>query len=173
MKKILNVGCGNSVYGTHFVDLYPTRKNVIKCDVDKNKLPFPTNTFDEVFAQNLFEHLTNPLFALKEMKRVLKPGGKLIIITDYAHFWGFSITGHKIRYKKFGKEEHLLLVNEHHLQNWFKKVNLKVVKIDLLEASEVGGNILIKILKKLLATFLKITPFRRMAFSRIKIVGKK
>jgi hypothetical protein len=29
-RKILNVGCGEETYGTHFVDFYPSRKDVIK-----------------------------------------------------------------------------------------------------------------------------------------------
>jgi ubiquinone/menaquinone biosynthesis C-methylase UbiE len=50
--RILNVGCGNDTYGTHFVDLYPTRKEVIKCDVNKERLPFPSNFFDVVYSRN-------------------------------------------------------------------------------------------------------------------------
>ncbi|HKZ42047.1 MAG TPA: class I SAM-dependent methyltransferase, partial [Candidatus Hodarchaeales archaeon] len=71
--RILNVGCGNDTYGTDFVDLYPVRDDVIRCDVEKEKLPFRDNTFDEVFSGNIFEHLKNPNLVLREMSRVLKP----------------------------------------------------------------------------------------------------
>jgi len=64
-RRILNVGCGEDTYGTHFVDLYPTRKEVIKCNVDKEKLPFPNNYFDEIYSKNLLEHLRNPGFFLE------------------------------------------------------------------------------------------------------------
>jgi SAM-dependent methyltransferase len=38
-------------------------------------LPFPDGTFDAVFAHTVLQHLRDPLHALREMHRVLKPGG--------------------------------------------------------------------------------------------------
>ena len=39
------------------------------------ELPFPDDTFDAAFAHTALEHVGNPVAALKEMRRVLKPGG--------------------------------------------------------------------------------------------------
>jgi ubiquinone/menaquinone biosynthesis C-methylase UbiE len=39
------------------------------------ELPFPDASFDAVFAHTLFEHLTDKSKALREIWRVLKPGG--------------------------------------------------------------------------------------------------
>lgn len=41
------------------------------------KLPFPDNSFDAVTCQTVLIHIENPLEALEEMKRVLKPDGLL------------------------------------------------------------------------------------------------
>ncbi len=45
-----------------------------------NKLPFENETFDVVFSTFVIEHSTNPAALLLECKRILKPGGKLMIL---------------------------------------------------------------------------------------------
>jgi ubiquinone/menaquinone biosynthesis C-methylase UbiE len=43
-------------------------------------MPFDSATFDRVICRAAFKNFAQPLEALKEMKRVLKPGGKALII---------------------------------------------------------------------------------------------
>src|SRR6185503_9475367 len=47
-----------------------------------NALPWPDGSFDVVVSCNMFHYVTHPVPALREMTRVLKPGGKLVI-TDW------------------------------------------------------------------------------------------
>ncbi len=96
-KRLLDLGCGageNSVYfakkGAHCVatDYSPGMVEVALQLADRYgvkiegrtanamALEFPDNTFDLVYASNLLHHIPNPEIALKEMHRVLKPGGK-------------------------------------------------------------------------------------------------
>lgn len=42
-------------------------------------LSFPDASFDAVFSVNMVHHLENPFQVLRELNRVLKPGGKLVI----------------------------------------------------------------------------------------------
>lgn len=51
-------------------------------------LPFAADTFDAAFSNALLEHLPNPVAALTEMRRVLKPGGKVGVSTPD---WGGNI----------------------------------------------------------------------------------
>lgn len=46
-------------------------------DVDMHALPFPASTFDIVVHSDTLEHVPNPIHALAECRRVLKPGGAL------------------------------------------------------------------------------------------------
>lgn len=48
-------------------------------------LPFESNTFDRIFSNALLEHLSDPVRAVTEMHRVLRPGG---IIGLCAPDWG-------------------------------------------------------------------------------------
>ena len=96
-KKLLDLGCGageNSVYfakkgalcvatdyspGMVEVALKLAEKNGVKiegCTANAMELEFPDNTFDIVYASNLLHHLPEPKLAIREMHRVLKPGGK-------------------------------------------------------------------------------------------------
>jgi ubiquinone/menaquinone biosynthesis C-methylase UbiE len=48
----------------------------VRFDVgDAYRLPFPTRSFDAVFAHTVLMHLREPVRALSEMRRVLRPGG--------------------------------------------------------------------------------------------------
>jgi ubiquinone/menaquinone biosynthesis C-methylase UbiE len=45
-----------------------------------SSLPFPGERFDRIVCRAAFKNFSAPLDALKEMHRVLKPGGKALII---------------------------------------------------------------------------------------------
>lgn len=54
--------------------------NVTFQHADIYNLPFAENYFDHIFVCFVLEHLPNPLKALKELRRVLKPGGTIMVI---------------------------------------------------------------------------------------------
>jgi ubiquinone/menaquinone biosynthesis C-methylase UbiE len=88
---ILNLGCGDDQFGDIRLDLFRTKAtNVIG---DATTLPFVDGSFDEVYERNLLEHMPNPAAHLAEVKRVLKCGGKLRLITDNAACLKYYILG--------------------------------------------------------------------------------
>lgn len=183
-RRILNVGCGKENYGTDFIDIYPSRKEVIKCNLQIEKFPFKNNSFDEVYGRSIFEHLKNPGKFIDECKRVLKKRGKLIIITDNAAYYKFHIRFfkkdeivHYERYKENGElirtrsgpnDKHYLLSTTLHLRNFFFDSGFKIKEIVYLDDSYSHDNNRKKILDFILWLFDK-----RIIYRFIKIVGVK
>lgn len=69
---------------------------------DSTALPFENNEFDCVFATDVIEHIENDEAALKELARVLRPGGKLIItVPAFMSLWGLQddLSHHHRRYR--------------------------------------------------------------------------
>ena len=48
---------------------------------DLSRLPFPSNYFDIVISRSVVEHLEDPPRVFREFCRVLRPGGKVVIVT--------------------------------------------------------------------------------------------
>jgi SAM-dependent methyltransferase len=69
--------------------------NIKRCDIELEKLPHFDNSFDFVLMMQVLEHLgRNPVFALKEIYRVLKPQGSLFLTTP--NFFSLSNIKHLI-----------------------------------------------------------------------------
>ena len=94
--RVLDAGAGEGQYAHHFprqrytgVDLGvgDTDWNYAGLDAvaDLSALPFPDGTFDAALNIVTLEHLREPGRALREMSRVLKPGGVLLLIAP--HEW--------------------------------------------------------------------------------------
>lgn len=58
--------------------------------VDAHQMPFLDNTFDYVYSLAVFEHLHSPWIAAEEIFRILKPGGKVFVLTAFMqHMHGY------------------------------------------------------------------------------------
>ncbi len=94
--KTLDAGCGEGVlvekYAQQGWDIIGVDKNYASQYVKEGsitQLPFENNTFDTVLALDVLEHLayTEQGIALKEIRRVLKPGGTILFsCPNLAHF---------------------------------------------------------------------------------------
>jgi len=87
--KLLDVGCGRKPYkDTYFsgaascvgVD-YLTERSQPDIVASALELPLDDQSFDTVVSTEVLEHVPDPLRALREMRRVLKPGGYVILST--------------------------------------------------------------------------------------------
>ena len=60
-------------------------QNLVFQMTDGVSLPLPENSVDAVFANMYLHHIPDPLIAIQEMARLLKPGGRLVITDMDAH----------------------------------------------------------------------------------------
>lgn len=66
------------------------------------KLPYEDETFDLVTALDVVEHLDDDVAGLKEMRRVLRPGGHLLLfVPTFMFLWGVQdeVSNHRRRYR--------------------------------------------------------------------------
>jgi SAM-dependent methyltransferase len=77
----LNLGCGTDIR-PGWVNLDSSREipgvDVVH-DLDGLPLPFADGSFDYILAQDVLEHLADPVATLKELHRILDRGGRLAI----------------------------------------------------------------------------------------------
>ena len=66
------------------------------------KLPYEDGTFDLVTALDVVEHMDDDLAGLREMRRVLRPGGRvLLFVPTFMFLWGLQddVSTHRRRYR--------------------------------------------------------------------------
>jgi predicted SAM-dependent methyltransferase len=137
--RVLNLGCGDSAFGTDRVDKRETLTTTAVFDVEKG-LRFPDETFDKIYSRNLLEHLRNPGFFLEECYRVLKSKGTIELITDNAECTRFYWFGtHTGRYeKKHEGDRHFCIFTRSHLKNHFEQAGFKVLSITYVKTDTLG-----------------------------------
>src|SRR4051812_39065415 len=55
---------------------------------EATRIPLPDNSFDVVTCQTVLMHVERPMEALREMSRILRPGGLLVCI-EPNNFWNY------------------------------------------------------------------------------------
>jgi SAM-dependent methyltransferase len=107
-RKVLEVGCGAGVDLVRFarggadvtgVDLAQSAVDLARANfqqqglagefrvADAERLPFPDNAFDLVYAHGVVQYTANPARLVAECHRVLKPGGEAIFQVYNRRSW--------------------------------------------------------------------------------------
>ena len=103
-SKVLEAGCGVGAQtktiapnnpASHFISIDISKESLVQAkevansmgidnveflQADIFSLPFEAESFDHIFVCFVLEHLPNPLDVLHHLKRVLKPGGTIMVI---------------------------------------------------------------------------------------------
>jgi len=152
--RLLDIGCGDGSFlalmrdlGWKVVGLEPdpvaakgARERflipVVEDTLEDARLPH--RSFDVITLNHVIEHVYDPVSFLKECRRVIKPGGRVVITTP-----NFSSLGHTI-FKRFWRAldapRHLYLFEAASLQKCVAQSHLRieVVKTVPIGAFEIG-----------------------------------
>lgn len=98
-----------------------------KIDIVSNivSIPVPDASFDVVLCSEVLEHIPNPVAAIQEFARILKPGGTLLLTAPFCSLTHFAPYHFAAGLNRYWYEEHLP-ANDIHIQeitpngNWFE-----------------------------------------------------
>lgn len=84
--RVLDAGAGRGAYrdlllryADEYVGMDIRESSATSVIGDAQRLPFADDSFDTVFCSQVLEHVPEPWLALAEFRRVLRPGGALIL----------------------------------------------------------------------------------------------
>lgn len=125
-KRILDAGCGNGRYSRFILKradldalitgfdlshrmLKRARRRIPNprvslASAELTRLPYPDAFFDAVVCGWVLEHLPDPRPGLKELSRVLAPGGKFLLMTTEDTFTG-SMCSRMWHCRTYGRDE--------------------------------------------------------------------
>ncbi|MCK5153653.1 MAG: methyltransferase domain-containing protein, partial [Spirochaetales bacterium] len=138
LQILLDVGCGtgrnlpllakraNKVIGLDSSPLmlqlseHICKKNKLNYELklgDIQQLPFSSNSINGVFINMVLHHISDPFIAMKEVYRIVKPKGKILIIELLSHQNEEMREKYADLWLGFPQEE---------LSNWLKKTNFTI-----------------------------------------------
>ena len=179
--KLLDIGCGRKPYQalahnvTEYVGLEIDDEGQRVHEFadylyDGNKMPFDDNAFDSIFCSQVFEHVFNPEEFIKEVRRVLKTDGQLLLTVpfvwdeheqpyDYARYSSYGLV-------HFLKKEGFEIIQQRkstpNIATIFQLINAYIYKVT------VTNNKFINVI----TTFLLMSPFNILGFLLSKITPK-
>ncbi|MEW6401463.1 MAG: class I SAM-dependent methyltransferase [Chloroflexota bacterium] len=211
--RALENGCGVGMYVKRLADLGAAlseskRARVIGLEYDFDRarearvhskeivnaagefVPFPASTFDLILSHEVIEHVQSDVFAVREMVRLLKPGGRAIIFCPNR---GYPFETHGIYWKGkyyFGNKPfvnylprrwrdklapHVRVYSKRDLQELFESLPVKFIKQTIIFGAYdniiARFGVLGKFLRGVLQ-FLEATPLKIFGLSHFWVVEK-
>src|SRR3989344_4462147 len=110
---IVNIVAGVLALGDRVIDVDYMPYGNVSVVTDAHLLPFKTNSVDAVISDALLEHVKDPVKVVKEIERILKPGGYIYILVPFIFsfhsspddYYRWTASGLRELLKNFSKEE--------------------------------------------------------------------
>jgi SAM-dependent methyltransferase len=202
---VLENGCGVGMYvekltslGSHVIGLEYDFERTVEAGINSNKIinaagefiPLPSSTFDLILSHEVIEHVQDDRAAIREMIRVLKPGGRAVIFCPnrgypyetHGVFWnGKYYFGNKLfvnylpRTLRNKLAPHVRVYSGSDMQKLFDGLNVKFIERTVIFGAY--DNIIArfgalgKFLRAVLQ-FLEATPLKGLGLSHFWVVEK-
>lgn len=111
--QVTGTGLEFASYGVKAEDWAKKGIKVVECPVET--MPFEDDSFDAAVASHILEHVPNMRNALQEIRRVLKPGGWLLLFIP--HYEDSTTAGHINTGWNIGQLVYVLLLNGFNVKN--------------------------------------------------------
>lgn len=175
-QTILDIGVGTGIfyslfkklsiykiYGIEFVSnfiplLQKRGITAVQSNIEKEPIPFETETFDFIICDSILEHTLNPKHLLSEIYRLLKPNGYFVLVVPnatsavlrWSHLRGRNIFWPLI--DNLHTKDYLarcsVFYSDKELKFAFEESNLKINQIDYInETSHDLRKLTVKILR--------------------------
>ena len=148
-EKVLDIGCGDGAFlkraaqiGWEAWGIEPDAKAAARLRGFKvlqgslPNIPLPDASFDFITLSHVIEHLHDPVAALKEIHRLLKPGGKVWIATPNIESFGHRLFG--VTWIGIQSPTHLVLFNRRAIRQAFASSGFQAVHFMPLLAQAKG-----------------------------------
>lgn len=101
--RLLDVGCGiKKASGAVGIDRNPASAADVLCDLDRFPYPFADNSFDELQAIHVIEHVSDVIRTMEEFHRLVRAGGRVRLATPhYTDFSSFCDPTHRWHLNSF------------------------------------------------------------------------
>jgi len=148
--RLLDVGCGNGERIELLRDLGWTVKGI---DLDSRAVAaargrgldaeigelaamnFPSDSFDAVLMSHVIEHVPHPADLLAECARILKPGGRMVILTPNSESFGLDHYGRC--WRGLEPPRHLQIFSRSALEQLARQAGLRLMRSRSLLAPQI------------------------------------
>jgi ubiquinone/menaquinone biosynthesis C-methylase UbiE len=109
----------------------------IVCDI--TNIPEADASFDAILCTEVFEHISDPLEALDEFRRLLKPGGALILTAPFASLVHFAPYYFSSGFSRYWYQHHLAqrgfeLVKLEENGDWYEFLSQEIARLPAMLA---------------------------------------